>query len=58
LSARIRVAGLRRGRQGSEADVLQLSETVVPMPGASMRALECMIAIAAIGAAVLLGFLH
>jgi hypothetical protein len=58
LPTRIGVESLRRGRTGSEADVLQLSETVVPMPDASMRVLELLIAIAAIAAAVLLGLVH
>jgi hypothetical protein len=58
LNRRIRLEALRRGRTGSEEDVLQLSETVVPMPDASMRVLEFMIALAAIAAAVLLGLLH
>jgi hypothetical protein len=58
LRTRIGVEALRRGRTGSEADVLQLSETVVPMPDASMRVLEFLIALAAIGVAVLLGLVH
>jgi hypothetical protein len=58
LPTRIGVESLRRGRTGSEADVLQLSETVVPMPDASMRVLEFMISLAAIAVAVLLGVAH
>lgn len=45
----------RRGRPGSDADVLQLSETVVPIPGPSMRLFEFAIASAAIAVALLLG---
>jgi hypothetical protein len=48
------VEPLRRGRT-AEADVLQLSETVVPMPGASMRVLEFLISAAALAVALLLG---
>ena len=46
---------LRRGRHGSDADVLQLSGTVVPVPGPSMRILEFVMASAAIAVALLLG---
>jgi hypothetical protein len=56
LPPRIAVQPLRRGR--TSVDVLQLSETVVPMPGASMRLLEFTIAIAALAVAVLLSFAH
>ena len=48
----------RRRRQMAETDVLQLSETVVPMPDASMRILEFCIASLAIVVAVVLGFAH
>ena len=54
---RIAVGPLRR-RGSTREDVLQLSQTVVPMPGASMRVLEFTIAAAAIGVAILLGFAH
>lgn len=54
VSGRIAVPQLRRGRR-SETDVLQLSETVVPMPGASMRILEVLIAAVALGVAIVLG---
>jgi hypothetical protein len=54
LTARIVVETLRRGRT-ADADVLQLSETVVPIPGASMRVLEFLISAAALGVALLLG---
>ena len=57
MTTRIAVGPLRR-RASRRADVLQLSETVVPMPGASMRVLEFMIAAAAIGVAILLGLAH
>jgi hypothetical protein len=49
---------LRRGRTPGDADVLQLSETVVPIPGASMRVLEFTIATAALAVALLLGLAH
>lgn len=58
MSGRIAVEQLRRGRTGADTDILQLSETVVPMPGASMRILEVLIATAALGVAVLLGLAH
>lgn len=48
----------RRGRTGADTDILQLSETVVPIPGASMRILEVLIATAALGVAILLGLAH
>jgi hypothetical protein len=53
LTARIVVETLRRGRT-ADADVLQLSETVVPIPGASMRVLEFLVSAAALGVALLL----
>ena len=49
---------LRRDRKPGDADILQLSETVVPMPGASMRLLEFLISAAALGVAILLGFVR
>jgi hypothetical protein len=52
LTARIVVETLRRGRTAD--DVLQLSETVVPIPGASMRVLEFLVSAAALGVALLL----
>lgn len=58
MSGRIAVQRLRRGRTGSDADILQLSETVVPIPGASMRILEVLIATAALGVAIVLGLWH
>jgi len=58
LARRLVIDQLRRGGPGSEADVLHLSETVVPMPGPSMRIFEFILATAAIGVAVLLGFAH
>ncbi|HEY2915827.1 MAG TPA: hypothetical protein VGI98_01300 [Candidatus Limnocylindrales bacterium] len=58
--ARLVIDQVRRGRggSGSDADVLQLSETVVPMPGPSMRIFEFVMATAVIGFAVILGFAH
>ena len=53
MTARIVVETLRRGRT-ADADVLQLSETVVPIPGASMRVLEFLVSAAALGVALLL----
>lgn len=53
MTARIVVDTLRRGRT-ADADVLQLSETVVPIPGASMRVLEFLVSAAALGVALLL----
>jgi hypothetical protein len=58
LSRQLVIDQLRRGRSGSDADVLQLSETVVPLPGPSMRIFEFLIASAAIAVALLLGFTH
>ena len=58
MSGRIAVRPLRPGRPAQAVDALQLSETVVPMPGASMRILEILIAMAALGVAVLLGLAH
>ena len=58
MSGRIAVEQLRRGRTGAETDILQLSETVVPMPGSSMRILEVLIATAALAVALLLGLAH
>ena len=49
---------LRRGRTGADADILQLSESVVPMPGASMRILEVVVATTALAVAILLGLAH
>ena len=49
---------LRRGRTGADADILQLSESVVPMPGASMRILEVIVATTALAVAILLGLAH
>jgi len=58
LSNQLVLDQVRRRRSGAEADALQLSETVVPMPGPSMRILEFVMATAAIAVAVLLGFAH
>lgn len=55
LRGRIPVEWRRRGRTRPEADVLHLSGTVVPMPGASMRILEVAIASAALVVGILLG---
>lgn len=55
MSGRIAVDQLRRGRTRADTDILQLSETVVPIPGASMRILEVLVATAALGVAILLG---
>jgi hypothetical protein len=55
------VSRLRGGGAKSRSDVLQLSETVVPIPGASaasMRFLEFTIATLALAAALILGFLR
>lgn len=49
---------IRRGQPGADADVLQLSETVVPMPDASMRVLEFLLASVAIVVAIVLGVTH
>ena len=54
MTARIVVDQLRRGRRTRDTDILQLSETVVPMPGASMRVLEFLISAAALAVAILL----
>ena len=48
----------RRGRPPLREDALQLSQTVVPMPATSMRALEFTIAVAALAVAILLGVAH
>ena len=58
LARRMAMDQLRRSGPGSEADILQLRESVVPMPGPSMRIFEFVIAAAALGFAVLLGFAH
>lgn len=58
MSPRIAVQRLRRGRRSGEVDALRLSQTVVPIPGASMRLLEVTIAIAAFAVAILLGVTH
>jgi hypothetical protein len=47
-----------RGRTPHRGDALQLSQTVVPMPTTSMRALEFAIAVAALGVAILLGLVR
>lgn len=57
LTARILV-DTRRSGPTADPDTLQLSETVVPMPGASMRVLEFLISAAALAVAVLLGFIR
>lgn len=49
---------LRRGRTSAPPDALQLSYTVVPLPGASMRVLEFAVACTALAAAILLGLAH
>jgi len=48
----------RRDRAPLREDALQLSQTVVPMPSGSMRALEFTIAVAALAVAILLGVAH
>jgi hypothetical protein len=53
------VSRLRRGDAQTQADVLRLSDTVVPIPGAStasMRVLEFTIATMALAVAIILGF--
>jgi hypothetical protein len=49
---RIRVAP----RERADRDALQLSRTVMPTSGASMRILESTIAVVALAAAILIGF--
>jgi hypothetical protein len=46
---------IRQGRRSADADSLQLSQSVAPMSGASMRILETLIACAALATAVLIG---
>jgi hypothetical protein len=53
LAARPATDRLRRGRD--DADILQLSRAVVPMAGASMRILEIVVAVAALGFGIILG---
>ena len=49
------IAHLRRGRPSTAPDPIQLSDTVVPLPTASMRILEFTLAGVALGFAALLG---
>ena len=45
----------RLHRRRTDADILQLSRTVVPMGGASMRVLEFVVAATALGVGIVLG---